>query len=51
MKEYYENQLKNIITTICNQIGCDKCPDKWDGGCSAIELQNKIFEEENKDNQ
>ena len=46
MNGYYHTQLKEVITNICNVIGCDKCPDSWDGGCVAIELQNKILDEE-----
>ena len=46
MNGYYHAQLKDVITNICNVIGCDKCPAAWDGGCMAIELQNKILDEE-----
>ena len=53
MKDYYEQQLKSVILNTCNLIGCNDCQDKWENGCVAIDLQNKIFdlqEKEAKDN-
>lgn len=38
-----EDRLRDVITNTCNTIGCDKCDLKWDGGCSATELQNRIM--------
>lgn len=39
-----ENRLTNVIKNYCNAIGCRDCPLKWDEGCSATELQDKIYE-------
>lgn len=44
--ENLHNRLKSIILNTCNEIGCKDCDLKWDGGCSASELQNKILEKE-----
>lgn len=38
-------RLKNVILETCNKIGCRDCDLKWDDGCSATELQNKIWNE------
>lgn len=46
--ELLHNRLKNIIINTCNEIGCKDCDLKWDNSCSAIELQNKIFDIEEK---
>ncbi|CAH7223617.1 conserved hypothetical protein [Vibrio chagasii] len=40
----YQNRLKNIITGTCNTTGCDGCGLKWDGGCSATDLEGKIMD-------
>ena len=42
MKELRE-KLKNIILYTCNEIGCKNCDLKWDNGCSATDLQDKII--------
>ncbi|WP_165313013.1 hypothetical protein [Vibrio ziniensis] len=48
MTQTYEqdihNRLMEIVVNTCNKIGCDKCSLKWDGGCSATELESKIYE-------
>lgn len=37
-------RLRVVITGTCNQIGCDNCGLKWEGGCSATELEEKILD-------
>lgn len=44
--EDLESRLKHIIKTQCNIDGCKNCGMKWDGGCSATELNNQIMEVE-----
>lgn len=39
-----ERRLRDVIVNTCNKIGCDNCGLKWDGGCSATDLQNKLDE-------
>jgi len=39
-------RLKNVILNTCNTIGCAKCDLKWKDGCSALDLQDKIFDAE-----
>lgn len=49
MSKYIEDlqsRLKNVILNTCNTIGCDNCDLRWDGGCSALDLQDKIADEE-----
>lgn len=36
-------RLKNVIVGTCNTIGCKNCNLKWDGGCSATELEAQII--------
>jgi len=36
-------RLKNIIVEQCNTKGCKECPYKWDGGCSATDLDGQIM--------
>ncbi|TNZ90924.1 hypothetical protein CGK40_20090 [Vibrio parahaemolyticus] len=43
-KEDLQIRLKSVITGTCNTVGCDNCDLKWDGGCSATDLQAKIYE-------
>lgn len=43
------DRLRNVIQETCNKIGCKNCGLKWDGGCSATELQNKIMDIEFSD--
>jgi len=35
-------RLTDVILNTCNTIGCKDCGLKWDGGCSATDLQDKI---------
>lgn len=52
MSEYLadlHDRLRTVITETCNKVGCDKCDLKWDAGCSATELENKIWDEEKND--
>lgn len=44
MKEELENRLKDVILNVCNKIGCNNCGLKWDDGCSATELQDRIWD-------
>lgn len=37
-------RLKGIILNTCNKIGCRDCHLKWDGGCSATELDGQIMD-------
>lgn len=37
-------RLKNVIAGTCNTIGCKNCSLKWDGGCSATELESQIMD-------
>ncbi len=48
--EDFRSELKNTIVGICNTIGCDSCSSKWEGGCLATELQNKIIDLEDSPN-
>ena len=48
-KDELIDRLRDVIVNTCNTIGCGKCDLKWDRGCSAIELQNKIFDEEDNE--
>ncbi len=43
-KEDLQIRLKNVITGTCNTVGCDNCDLKWDGGCSANDLQGKLMD-------
>ena len=38
------SRLKQVITQTCNKLGCDKCDLKWEGGCSSVDLEDKIYE-------
>ena len=46
--EDLQNRHREIVINTCNKIGCKNCDLKWDDGCSAIELQNKILDKEDK---
>lgn len=37
-------RLRDVIINTCNKIGCRDCDLKWDGGCSATELEGKIMD-------
>ena len=37
------DRLRNVIQNTCNTIGCKDCDLKWDGGCSATELEGEIM--------
>ena len=41
-KQDLEERLRVVITETCNKIGCKNCGLKWEGGCSATELEGKI---------
>ncbi len=43
-KEDLTSRLDNVIRGTCNTVGCDSCGLKWDGGCSATDLQNQLYE-------
>ena len=44
----YKNELiqrlNNVIQGTCNVVGCDNCDLKWNGGCSASDLQEKLMD-------
>lgn len=42
MEELTE-KLKNIVLNTCNAIVCKDCDLKWDDGCSATDLQDRII--------
>jgi len=42
-------RLRSVIVGTCNTVGCKDCDLKWPESCSALELQNRIFEEEKKE--
>jgi hypothetical protein len=39
-------RLRDVITNTCNTIGCRNCDLKWDDGCSATDLEDRIYEAE-----
>lgn len=39
-----EQRLGTVIRSQCNTFGCRDCDMKWEGGCSATDLQNQIME-------
>ena len=39
-------RLKNLILNTCNTIGCKDCGLNYEGGCSATDLQDRIYKEE-----
>ncbi|CAH6901248.1 conserved hypothetical protein [Vibrio chagasii] len=39
-----QSRLINVVEGTCNKLGCDNCDLKWDGGCSATELEGKIID-------
>ena len=41
-KTELQDRLRVVITETCNKVGCKNCGLKWDGGCSATELQGEI---------
>ena len=42
-------RMRVVVLETCNAIGCTNCDLKWDDGCSATDLQNKIMDLEMKD--
>ena len=46
--EDLHNRQRDIILNTCNKIGCKDCDLKWEDSCSANELQNKIYNEEER---
>jgi hypothetical protein len=49
MMEYSDElriRLRDVITNTCNTIGCRNCDLKWDDGCSATDLEDRIYEAE-----
>lgn len=43
-KEDLQARLKSVIIGTCNKIGCKNCDLKFEGGCSAIELESRIMD-------
>nr|WP_319552416.1 hypothetical protein [uncultured Vibrio sp.] len=43
-RQELDQRLLKIVHGTCNKVGCDKCDLKWDGGCSATDLESKIYE-------
>ena len=37
-------RLGDVIKNTCNKIGCANCGLKWEGGCSATELDGRIMD-------
>ena len=46
MSEKVELQarLKCVIIGTCNNVGCKDCDLKFEGGCSATELESRIMD-------
>lgn len=42
-------RLKNVIVGTCNKVGCKSCDLKFEGGCSATEIENEIMDLEMKE--
>ena len=42
-------RLRDVITNACNTIGCRDCDLKWEGGCSATDLEDRIYEAEHQE--
>lgn len=47
-ESYLHKMLKNIIRDLCDEVGCANCPEKWEGGCVATDIQDNIFKMEEK---
>jgi hypothetical protein len=43
LKDFRE-RLGSVIRDYCNTHGCENCGLKWDDGCSATDLQDKIMD-------
>ena len=43
-KTELQDRLRVVITETCNKVGCKNCGLKWEGGCSATELEEKILD-------
>ena len=39
-----QDRLRAVIAGTCNKVGCKNCGLKWDGGCSASELESRIMD-------
>lgn len=39
-----QSRLMSVVKGTCNKLGCDNCDLKWDGGCSATDLEGKIID-------
>jgi hypothetical protein len=39
-------RLQHVIINTCNEVGCKNCDLKWDDGCSATDLQDRIDDAE-----
>lgn len=42
-------RLRDVIVNTCNKIGCKNCGLKWDDGCAATDLQNRLDEAEREE--
>jgi hypothetical protein len=42
-------RLRDVITNTCNTVGCRDCDLKWDDGCSATDLEGRIYEAERQE--
>lgn len=43
-KAELQARLKCVIIGTCNKIGCKNCDLKFEGGCSATELESRIMD-------
>jgi len=39
-------RLKDVIINTCNKVGCKNCDLKWDDGCAATDLQDRLDDAE-----
>jgi hypothetical protein len=39
-------RLKDVIINTCNKVGCKDCSLKWEGGCVAVDLENRLYDSE-----
>ena len=42
-------RLRDVITGTCNTVGCRDCGLKWDNGCSATDLEDRIYKAERQE--
>jgi len=47
--ERIENDITFIIKNTCNTVGCKYCHEKYETGCTVIDLQNDLLEEMSND--